>query len=676
MDKELAPHPLRINKRKRPDFDHRGLLPAAKIPRVRGVTMSNPPAFMKSWSAAKQNEALESTRSSRSVSLPLLHSLPRTTSLGTVRQETSLKHRVLSRVMHSLIGNKKRPLVEAFGKDRQFQDYGRESTSSAGSDSSLFTSLETALSEFPVPPVSIIRSPSTLCPSQRQLTDKYPYRTLCAPNDVAIVRPEIKIIPETDVLGPDSNQKVFVAVEVSAVAELSEQYSRNGFCGLDVAVVVDNSLFASPATLMASCETARYISSLLDPSNDRMAIVCTSMVSAQAPELRTIMPLSSVNPRRTKAAVDAVVSSTGRPTVAALDESIRSAMALLGQSTPRDTNGELSPVAFGHIFVLSPNIGRISPKLLSHDRLQLHLINTGSVPWRGSAEIRSSGWRIQSTHSKEVHLVSCGQDEDPSSVFKKLRGMIAGAHKGSVHGAVSDMILEIMPGKECAIEGIIGSRSIPCIQPGDTIVALVRLKVGLPPAVGYKLTHRCQREGSSSPCDDPSEELDKLLGTTPVVVLTAKLRYRHSLLRPDTQCTISTSCRMKRQLSPPKWADIGSKPIVGGQKDTRAEVQKRFAFHIATHHAPQQAMMVLIEDFGDGGRRSVCPEYIKLLLDELKYQARTIERFDLAEYRCRPILATPREMRPDNWGQEHFGQGLFDASNYKPQEWITDVLCD
>ncbi|KAI4259367.1 MAG: hypothetical protein LQ352_000776 [Teloschistes flavicans] len=407
-----------------------------------------------------------------------------------------------------------------------------------------------------------------------------------------------------------------------------------------------------------------------------MAILCTRMVNAQAPDLRTIMPLNSANPRRTKAAVDAIVSATGRPTVAALDEAIRSAMALLGQSTPRDSNSELSPVAFGHIFVLSPNSSRISPELLSHDRLQVHLINTGSVPWRGGTEVRSSGWKIQSSHSREVQFVSCGQDEDPCSLFKKLRATIAGARKGSLHGVISDIILDITPGKECAIEGVIGSRSIPYIQPGNTIVALVRLKVGLLPAVGYNLTHRWQHEGSSSPCDDPSKELDKLLGTTPVVVLTAKLRYRHSLLRPDTQCTMSTSCRMRRQLSPPKWTDICPKPITGDQSDTRAEVQKRFAFHIATHHAPQQAMMVLIEDFGDGGRRSACPEYIKLLLDELKYQARTIERFDLAEYRCRPILTTPREMRPDVWGQEHFGRGLFDASNYKPQEWITDVLHD
>lgn len=84
-------------------------------------------------------------------------------------------------------------------------------------------------------------------------------------------------------------------------------------------------------------------------------------------------------------------------------------------------------------------------------------------------------------------------------------------------------------------------------------------------------------------------------------------------------------------------------------------------------------MTVLMEDFGDGGRRSACPDYIRLLLEELKYQARIIERFDLADYRSGPIVLTPRELRPDVWGQEHFGHGLFDASNYRPQEWITDA---
>ncbi|KAL8695289.1 MAG: hypothetical protein Q9218_000188 [Villophora microphyllina] len=636
--------------------------------------MSYPPAFMKSWSAAKQNEALESTRSSRSISLPTLHPLPRTDSSSVVRQETSFKHRVLSRVMHSLIGNSKRPMIEASTEHGNPRDHGRTSTSSADTDSSLYTSLETALSEFPEPPVSNLASPATLTPPDRHPSDNHAYRTLCAPSDIAIVRPEIRIIPETELLGPGSNQNVFVAVEVTAVAEASEKCQRDRFCGLDVAVIVDNSLFASPATLMANCETARFISSLLDPSNDRMAIVCTSPFSAEYPDLRTIMPLNSANPRRTKVAVDTIASSTGRPTVAALDEALKSAMALLGQSTPRGPNSDLSPVAFGHIFVLSPNSSRVSPELLSHDRLQLHLINTGSVPWKGGGEVRSNGWKIQSTRSKELHSVSYGGEDDPCGFFKKLRATIADARKGSLHGAVSDLVLDIKPGKDCAIEGVIGSRFIKCIQPGDTVVALVRLKVGLPPAVGYTLTPRWQRDGSSSPGDDPEKELDYLLGTTPVTVLTARIRYRHSLLRPDTQCTLSAVCRMKRQLSPPKWADMLSKPITHDHSDMRAEVQKRFAFHIATHHAPQQAMMVLIEDFGDGGRRSVCPEYVRLLLDELKYQARTIERFDLVEYRCRPVTTTLRGMRPDIWGQEHFGQGLFDASNYKPQEWITDPL--
>lgn len=429
--------------------------------------------------------------------------------------------------------------------------------------------------------------------------------------------------------------------------------------------------FTSPTTLVASCETARFLSTLLDPSNDRMAIICTSSSSAENRDLRTILPLSLPNARKTKGAVDSIVSSLDRPRLSALDAAVRSARALLEQCTPRDQNSELSPFAFGHIFVLTSSSSDIAPEILTHDTIQLHLVCAGSVPWKGEAKVRCNGWKMQSMHTKALQSVTHTKDEDPSSLFNRLRTTVIDARKGLLHGAVSDMVLDIKPGPNCTIEGVIGTRNIPNIQRGEKVVALVRLKVGLPPAAGYTLTPRRQLDGSSPACNDLNKEIDKLLGNTPVTVLNVKLKYKHSLLPSDTQCTMSTACQMKRPLYTPDWQDTAPEAYTEVKNKPQTEVQKRFAFHIATHHAPRQAMMVLIEDFGDGGRRSACPDYIKLLIEELKYQARTIERFDLAEYRSGPVVVTPRELRSDIWGEEHFGQGLFDASNYKPQEWIT-----
>lgn len=432
-------------------------------------------------------------------------------------------------------------------------------------------------------------------------------------------------------------------------------------------------LFASPATLMASCETARFLSSLLDSSNDRMAIICTSSLSAEHPEIRTLLPLTSVSPRRTKAIVDTIVSSTERPSPLALEGAVRSARALLEQSTLRDQNSGLGPSAFGHIFILTSHSSGLPLELLVHDKIRLHLVCPGSVPWKDEAEVRCNGWKLQSMHSKELHSVRHAKDPDTSSLFNQLRTTIADARTGLLHGAVSGLVLDLRPGRNCTIESVIGHRKIPSIQLGERIVALVTLKIGLAPASGYTLRSRRRRDGSSEACNDPDKQLDELLGTTPVNVLRATLRYKHSLLPPATQCILTTDCQMRRPLPPAQWTDLPLGPPASKHQHPLIEIQKHFAFHIATHHEPRQAMTVLMEDFGDGGRRSACPDYIRLLLEELKYQARTIERFDQGDYHSGPIVLTPRELRPDVWGQEHFGHGLFDASNYRPQEWITDA---
>lgn len=425
---------------------------------------------------------------------------------------------------------------------------------------------------------------------------------------------------------------------------------------------------------MASCETARFLSTLLDTSNDRMAILCTSAMSAEHRDLRTILPLSLPNPRKTKAAVDSIVSSLERPRLSTLDAALRSATALLEQSTPSDPHSELGSVAFGHIFLLTSNSKGIAPHLLTHDTIQLHLVCAGNLPWQDEGKVRCNGWKLQSMHMKELQSFGRIKDEDPFSLFSRLRTTIFDARKGLLHGAVSNLVLDIKPGPNCTIEGIIGTRKIPNLQRGENIVVLVRLKVGLPPAAGYTLTARRQQDGSSPAYSaDLDKEIDKLLGTTPVTVLTVQLKYKHSLLPSNTQCTSLTECRMKRRLCTPEWRDVTLGAVTQRYSKPQVEVQKRFAFHIATHHAPRQAMMVLIEDFGDRGSRSACPEYIKLLIEELKYQARTTERFDLADNRAGPVMVTPPKLRRDVWGEEHFGHGLFDASDYKPQEWITDV---
>lgn len=643
-DDDPTPRPLRINKRKRQAAGNQ--IDAAT--RRRGATLSYPPTFAESGfnrsaravtmpSLNHDHSSLREGRSTQPLPLtlnnclgslhdavpsPEAHLKYSSNVFGhTAPREFSFRHRILSRVMSSMIGkssgshsspkenSSRRRSAETPADTHVLSqpiNIKRSSSSTVDTSSSLYTSLDTALSEFPAPPVTNLTSPTTFSSLERPRSDHQGHRTLCAPSDIAVLRPEITFTPDTDFLDSNTNQNLFVAVEINAVAEATTRIQYERARGLDVAVIIDNSYvsldnstegcllmlsrpFASPATLMASCETARFIASLLDPLNDRMAIICTSSLSAEYPDRRTIMPLSSANSRRTKSTVDTIATSTDKPDPFAVDEAVRSATALLEQSTPRDQNNALGPFAFGHIFVLTPNSSGISPELLAHGTLQIHLISTGSVPWKGEAKVRCNGWKMQSMQSQELRSVRYPNDGDPSSLLNQLRATIVDARRGALHGAVSNMVLEIKPSQNCAIEGVIGSRNISSIQPGEKVVALIRLKAGLPPAAGYTLAPRRHRDGLTSPYDDPEKEIDKLLGTTPVTILTAKLKYKHSLFPPDTECTLSTKCRIKRQLYSSEWADIPSKPVTRNQAtlEPKSRSALRSTLRPTIHHSKQ-----------------------------------------------------------------------------------------
>ncbi|KAL8711339.1 MAG: hypothetical protein Q9220_004236 [cf. Caloplaca sp. 1 TL-2023] len=679
--------------------------------------MSYPASFRGTEATPRLHEPEDSTFIPRAVTLPYarwgtpgdqaIYSLPPVSSsfgnlsrsltkreprhenmVDVAQREPTLKHRILSRVMNRLTGkpsdnhpaaevDRYEPVpsgaVDCNHSSGQPSESGRTSLSTVDSHSGHNKGLERDLPILSEPTNSNQTPPTSATALEHVQRKAQVYRKLCAPSEITALRPEITIIPEVNVVKSDANQNLFVAVEISAVADTLQASSDHQFAGLDVVVIIDNSLFASPATLMANCEAARLLSSLLAPPNDRIAILCTGLISAEHPNLRTLLPLSYPSPRRTKATVDRIVSSSEKPHRSALDEAIRNARGLLDRPTPHDQDNGLGPLAYGHIFVLTPNSSGIAQELLHHDKIQLHLVSAGSVPWRSEAKVRGNGWKLQSMHTNALHSISYNKKEDTCGLFGRLEAIIQDARSGSRHGAVNDLILDIKSGRNCSIQGVSGNRATSSIQRGEIVVALVRLKVGLPPAGGYAVRSRGVHDDPGPAGNDAVVELDRMLGTTITTVLRAKLKYCHSLLPSNTQCILTKDCQLNRQLQSTAWKDLPPHMFAGTQMDAQVEVQKRFAFHIATHHSPRQAMLVLIEDFGDGGRRSACPDYIKLLIEELKYQARIIERFDLTDYGAGPVVLAQRESRQNVWGEEHFGQGLFDASNYRPQDWITAV---
>lgn len=419
-------------------------------------------------------------------------------------------------------------------------------------------------------------------------------------------------------------------------------------------------LFTSPAALMASCEIARHLAALLVMSDDKLAILSTSPLYPNLPQSRTVQPLNTVDTRRVKLAVDSIAGSTEQPDHEVTIEALECAKNILKRSTATMAS-KAGRISFGHIFLLTTNPAGIPSGLLHDERLQIHLINPGTVPWKGQRNVESNGWKLRSLYRSEFEFISLKKDEDETSLFNRLRNVISHARSGKISGKLTDLVLELNAGNDCSIEAVMGKASYLSLQPGEAILALVKVSVGQ----HYPPLPSSSTESLDSPSNSCAliDELKSILKVSSTTLLTAKLRYKYSLFPSNTRCSIIADCNVEREVP----GAGGNKNILNGSSQqslpSQVLVQKRLVFYLATHHSPRRAISSILDYFGADGRDSVCPNYVKLVLEELKYQSRILERLDPSDVGW--ITAGDGENLC-----EHFGQGLFDIPNFKPREWL------
>lgn len=460
-------------------------------------------------------------------------------------------------------------------------------------------------------------------------------------------------------------------------------------------------LHTSPAALMASCETARFLASILNRITDRFAILCTSATGTSPADSMIVMDLSQINVHSIKVALDAITSSTERPKTSAWVDTIHCAEEILLKSAVPDPDEEPLQDTFGHIFLFTPNPDGIPLQSLMHEKLTFHLISPAGAPRSdqsiqcNDSKIRSlagneaqaaskrkdldpmsvssihcNGWKLRSLSGNDTQVVSKKRDLDPLSVSNRLRVLISQARNGKVLGSLTDLVLEVSAGPDCAIEGHRGKVKFTKLHPGEVFTTLFQLRVCATTVNGYSLSCPATPPSEASlDTKDITGHLDKMLGTTDAKVLTARLTYRHSLLPAGTTCSVTTICHMKRVPPDPDQKPSPSKYSLLQVRDCTVLVGKRLAYHQATHGSPRNTLNILHEEYGDRFQYSACPNYIKLLAEELKYQARIVERLE--------IDASPKKpsaVRAADSPSENHGQSSYSEENYKPQHCATSDI--
>ena len=298
---------------------------------------------------------------------------------------------------------------------------------------------------------------------------------------------------------------------------------------------------------MASCETARFLASILNRFTDRFAILCTSVTSAGGDESKLVR-LSKVHMDKLKTYLDVITSSKERIKTDDWVDTIDCAKEILLKCTVKDPEEDLLQDTFGHIFILTPDADGLPSQSLAHDDLTFHIICPASVPKNDQARIHCNGWKLRSLSGNETQVVSKRKDLDPMSVTNRLRVLIAQARGGKRLGNLTELVLEVSAGPDCILEGVLGSVSFSELHLGEVVTALFRLTVRGATVQDY-LPSGSSASSSETllNTDDVLSQLEKMSGTIEIKALTARLTYKHSLLPAGTTCTITTDCHVKRR---------------------------------------------------------------------------------------------------------------------------------
>ena len=431
--------------------------------------------------------------------------------------------------------------------------------------------------------------------------------------------------------------------------------------------------------LMASCETTRALASILNVVTDRLAILCTSPINDHrtlGSDYTKIWPLSSIKERKLKTILDAIVTTKEKPTGFSWTNVVRVAKETLLLSPLLDSDTELLQDTFGHIIVLTNNAIEIPAGILTHERLQFHVVCPASIPLDDFDAIECNGWKLSSRHGHEPQAVKLRKDLEPSSLINKLRGLILHARSGRAAGLLSDISLDINVGDKCSIQGIIGKSRYLTLHPGEIRSVLIRLK----PCSGETGAGRAQADSTALPEMGPDslgiwQELDKML-KVPVKVLTARLKYKHSLLPAGTTCSVTADCKVQRRSSRTAGEMYSNLHPTETPTECAIIVCNRLAYSLATHGSPTRALSAFVAEFGEEGLRSNNPDYTHLVYKELKYQARILERIEIDASPKKSFSPSQIDMdispttslcHPANRGRQH-------EENHRPDSCVTDIL--
>ncbi|KAI9893958.1 MAG: hypothetical protein M1814_005511 [Vezdaea aestivalis] len=419
---------------------------------------------------------------------------------------------------------------------------------------------------------------------------------------------KVTIAPDVKSIDVDNKCSIWAAVEVVTDIQLPKTDRNQSFLtslSLDIVVLVDTSIYTSPACFAAAIRSVITIASELDTSSDRISVIFTA---TSAKVYKVVFPLQAMKDTQFKS----LLKSQTHPMsdeVNFVQESMEAAVHMLQKPLDDDQDEHLPFLRASHIFVLSSNIGIWKKPWNATEDITFHLASPAIFPWLGSDQLEK-GW----SHSSQV-LSSreyCHQLLD-SGLCRLLRRTLQHARFGTIMEPLPEVEVTFKAGQNCQIEEVVGQTTNPSLKLGQKMVMFVNISVG---------------RGQLG--DELMEELLGSLGAARTDFLVVNVSHKHPLFTNDKTRVVTSSIGvLRRYAAKSEWKGPQNEPAINNGDDAVCQMQQRLAYHVAANVEPRRALEVLDEMFGFGFCLSVAPDYIGLLADELRYRASACARYRL-----------------------------------------------
>ncbi|MCJ1477464.1 hypothetical protein MMC13_006136 [Lambiella insularis] len=409
-----------------------------------------------------------------------------------------------------------------------------------------------------------------------------------------VVGPEITITPQTTTVALDKDWiSMYASVVIKgALVRQSEPIEHpTNATSLHIAVVLDTSVFVSPAAFGASRNLAMTIASSLDPDQDQFALLfMTSDATPKPMSSKSLppLPLGNIDLGRLSSTLNALDKCTEPPANDYLSSLVRDAEIELRRSSEVDSGSVCR-----HIIILTPRVDAVPSSTSGTHKAAVHVICPGSVSWKSNKPAHGTGWLLQSQPEVET-----------------IQDLVSQLRQGRPNGSVKDLQLVLKAATHCRISEIIGSLTFPSLHLGQLITTVVKIEIAAED-IRKKLTTKDLMEVTQN---GPTAESD-FLARVPLPVLQAKLKFKHSSLGDDVVCSKARTVRVE-------FFDPSHRlSVPAGIAPETLQVHRSLTSVLATNDDPAPALERFTTFFGKEGERCADRAHWAMVFKELKYQA-------------------------------------------------------